>query len=211
MLTQYNQIVIGSFKEFFQSVDTNNLSEVQQVLKKLNFMLANRALELACYYSMPLEPCQITTKEVPDLVRAHLHHSSTYNPKHSIRGRPHMRGDPYHRYAWQSSPLPGYQVHYERLDNCVYSNNSFHNSHTCNNSQHVSPLTFRNTPNNSNNQINGINLLSPNNSNILGCLQSQILGSQTQALQHSMLNSVKIFDGNNKSEFTSWAECGECS
>ena len=99
MLTQYNRIVIGSFKEFFQSVDTYNLSEVLQVLKELNFMLANRVPELACYYNMPLEPCQITAEEVPDLVRAHLHHSSAYNPKHSIRGRPHIRGNPYHWYV----------------------------------------------------------------------------------------------------------------
>ena len=41
MLTQYIRIVIGSFKEFFQLVDTNNLSEVLQALKELNFMLAN--------------------------------------------------------------------------------------------------------------------------------------------------------------------------
>ena len=138
MLTQYSRIVIGSFKEFFQSVDMNNLSEVLQVLKELNFMLANRAPELACYYNMPLEPCQITAEEVPDLVRAHLHHSSAYNLEHSVRGRPHMRGNPYHRYAWQSSPLPRYQVHYKRSDNCVYSNRSFHNSHTRDNNQHVS-------------------------------------------------------------------------
>ena len=101
MLTQYNQIVIGSFKEFFQSVDMNNLSEVLQALKELNFVLANRAPELACYYNMPLEPHQITTEEVPDLVRAHLHHSSAYNPEHKVRGRPHIRGNPYHRYARQ--------------------------------------------------------------------------------------------------------------
>ena len=139
MLTQYNQIVIGSSKEFFQSVDTNNLSEVLQALKELNFMLANRALELVCYYNMPLEPCQITTEEVPDLVRAHLHHNSAYNPENSIWGRPHARGNPYHRYARQSSPLPRYQVHYDRSDNHVYSNRSFHNIHTCNNNQHASP------------------------------------------------------------------------
>ena len=46
MLTQYNQIVIGCFKEFFQSVNMNNLSEVLQALKELNFVLANRAQEL---------------------------------------------------------------------------------------------------------------------------------------------------------------------
>ena len=56
MLTHYNRIVIGSFKEFFQSVNTNNLAEVLQALKDLNFMLANRAPELALHYNMPLEP-----------------------------------------------------------------------------------------------------------------------------------------------------------
>ena len=60
MLTHYNRIVIGSFKEFFQSINTNNLAEVLQALKELNFMLANRAPELAAHYNMPLEPCQIT-------------------------------------------------------------------------------------------------------------------------------------------------------
>ena len=40
MLTHYNRIVIGYFKDFFQSVNTNNLAEVLQALKELNFMLA---------------------------------------------------------------------------------------------------------------------------------------------------------------------------
>ena len=103
MLTQYNRIVKGSFKEFFQLVNMNNLSEVLQALinlKELNFVLANRAPELASHYNMPLEPCQITAEEVPDPVRAHLYHSSAYNPEHSIRGRPCIRGNPYHRYTW---------------------------------------------------------------------------------------------------------------
>ena len=43
MLTHYNRIVIGCFKEFFQSINTNNLAEVLQALKELNVMLANRA------------------------------------------------------------------------------------------------------------------------------------------------------------------------
>ena len=56
MLTHYNRIVIGSFKEFFQSINTNNLAEVLQALKELNFILANRAPELASHYNMVLEP-----------------------------------------------------------------------------------------------------------------------------------------------------------
>ena len=169
-------------------------------------MLANRAPELACYYKMPLEPCQITAEEVPDLVMAHLHHSSAYNLETSVRGRPHKRGNPYHRYARQLSPLPRYEVHYKMSDNHVYSNRSFHNTHMHDNSQHIYPQTIGNTPNNSNNQINSMHVQSPNNSNILGCLQSQIIGLQTQPLQHFILNSVKIFDGNNKSKLTSGAK-----
>ena len=42
MLTHYNRIAIGSFKEFFQSINTNNWAEVLQALKVLNFILANR-------------------------------------------------------------------------------------------------------------------------------------------------------------------------
>ena len=56
MLTHYNRIVIGSFKEFFQSVNTNNLAEVLQALKELIFVLANRAPDLASHYNMALEP-----------------------------------------------------------------------------------------------------------------------------------------------------------
>ena len=149
-------------------------------------MPTNRAPELACYYNMSLELCQITAEKVPDLVRANLNHSSAYNPEHSIRRSPHIRGNPYHWYAWQSSPLPRYQVRYERSDNHVYSNRSFNNSHTCDNNQHVSPQTVRNTPNTTNNQVNSINIQSLKNSNMLDCVQSQILGLQIQALQHFM-------------------------
>ena len=56
MLTHYNIIVIGSFKEFFQCINTNNLAEVLQALTELNFVLANRAAELALHYNTPLEP-----------------------------------------------------------------------------------------------------------------------------------------------------------
>ena len=49
MLSHYNRIVIGCFKDIFQLVNTNNLAAVLQALKKLNFMLANRAPELAAH------------------------------------------------------------------------------------------------------------------------------------------------------------------
>ena len=67
MLTHYNRIVIGSFKEFFQSINTNNLAEVLQALKELNFMLANRAPELASHYNMALELHQLQQKKFLNL------------------------------------------------------------------------------------------------------------------------------------------------
>ena len=57
MLTHYNRVVIGCFKDFFRSVDMNNLTEVLQALKELNFILTNRAPQLAAHYNMMLEPC----------------------------------------------------------------------------------------------------------------------------------------------------------
>ena len=113
MLMHYNRIVIGSFKEFFQSVNTNNLAEVLQALKELNFILANRAPELAWHYNMELEPQQITAEEVPELVRAHLNCNTAYNLEDSIRGRPCSRGSQHHWYSQQSLPLPRYNQHSE--------------------------------------------------------------------------------------------------
>ena len=152
---------------------------------------------------MELEPKQITV-EVGDLVRAHLNCNTAYNPEHSIRGRPHSRGNQHHQYSQQSLLLPRYNQHSERSETHFYSNRNYGNTHHCITSQHNSPHTVRNTPNTGNNPVNAVATQSPNNSNIIESLQSQILGLQTQALQQSMLNSIKIFDGNNKSEFTSW-------
>ena len=130
-------------------------------------------------------------------------------PEHSIRGRPHSRGNQYHQYSWQSSPLLRYNQQSERSDTHFHSNRNYGNTHHHINSQCNSPQTVRNTPNTSNNQVNTITTQSPNNSDLIGSLQSQILGLQTQALQQSMLNSIKIFNGTNKSKFTSWAQSVE--
>ena len=64
MLTHYNRIITGCFKDFFQSIDANNLAEVLQALNELTFVLANRAPELAAHYNMALEPRQIFAEEV---------------------------------------------------------------------------------------------------------------------------------------------------
>ena len=90
-----------------------------------------------------------------------------------------------------------------------HSNRNYGNTHHHVTNQHKSPHTVRNTPNTSNNQAAPTAMQCPNNSNIIEHLQSQILGLQMQALQQSMLNSIKIFNCNNKSEFTSWAQSVE--
>ena len=53
MVNHYNHIVVGCFKEIFQTVDTNNLPAVLQALKELNFILANRAPEISAHYGLP--------------------------------------------------------------------------------------------------------------------------------------------------------------
>ena len=53
MLNHYNHIVVGSFKEIFQGIDTNNLPAVLQALKELNFILPNRAHELSAHNGFP--------------------------------------------------------------------------------------------------------------------------------------------------------------
>ena len=210
MLTHYNRMVIGCFKDFFQSIDTNNLVEVLQALKELNFMLANRAPELAAHYNMALEPCQISA-EVPDLGKAQLHCATAYNPEQSIRGISHYRGNQYHWYFRQSSPLPRYNQQTQRSNACFHPhpNRNYSNTHYHNSSKHNSPHSIRNVHNTSDSQVNAIAPESPNASDLIVLLQSQILGLQTQALQQSTLNLIKIFDGTNKSKFTSWVQSVE--
>ena len=60
-----------------------------------------------------------------------------------------------------------------------------------------------------NTQHGAMDMPPSNTSDILGSLQSQILGLQTHPLQQSMLNSIKIFNGSNKAEFTAWAQSVE--
>ena len=160
MLTHYNRVVIGCFKDFFQSVNTNNLAEVLKSLKELNFMLANRALELAAHYNMTLEPHQNSAEEVPDLVKAHLYHATAYNPKQSIRGRPHSRGNQYHWYNRQSSPLPRYNQQEQRSDASFHPhpNRNYSNTHYHNNSKRNSPRPIRHAHNTSSSQVNAIGL-----------------------------------------------------
>ena len=171
-------------------------------------MPANRALELAAHYNMTLEPHQISAEEVPDLVKAHPHHATAYKPDHSIRGRPHFRGNQYHQHNRQSSPLPRYNQQDQRSDAHFHPhpNRNYNNTHYQYNSEHNSPHPIRHAHNTSNNQVNAIGSQSPNMSDLTGSLQSQILGLQTQVLQQSTLNSINIFDGSNKSKFTLWVQ-----
>ena len=98
-LNHYNCIVVGCFKEIFQGVDTNNLPAVLQALKQLNFILPNRAPKLSAHYGFPLEPCQISTEEVPDFISTYLSRPAANPPEHSSRGRPMTRGNHQYRPA----------------------------------------------------------------------------------------------------------------
>ena len=111
-------------------------------------------------------------------------------------------------YNRQSSPLPRYNQQTNRSDMHFYSHNhrNYNNTSYHDSNEHNSPHPTRNTYNTSNNQVNAINPQSPNMSDILDSLQGQILGLQMQALQQSTLNSIKIFDGSNKGEFTMRAQ-----
>ena len=75
---------------------------------------------------------------------------------------------------------------------------------------HSSPTHSHNAPNtsfhNTGNMQHNIDVHPSNTSDILGLLQSQILGLQMQPLQQSTLNSIKIYNGSNKAGFTAWAE-----
>ena len=64
-------------------------------------------------------------------------------------------------------------------------------------------------PNSNNMQQNPVSIQPSNTSDIIERLQSQILGLQMHPLQQSTLNSIKIFDGSNKAEFTTWVQSVE--
>ena len=198
MLSHYNHILIGCFKDIFQSEDTNNLAAVLQALKELIFMLANRAPELAAHYGMPLEPHQVSVEEVPDFVSAYLNRPTTYNIEHSSRGRARARGVQHNRYKRQSSPVPRYNQQSHRSDvHChsntdrLYNQTSYNSRNRCHlhsslNHLHNVPIN----PYNSSNVQHNIDMHSSNTSDILGSLQSQLLGLQMQPLQQSTLNSI---------------------
>ena len=116
MLSCYNHIVVGCFKDIFQTVDTNNLPALLQALKELNFILANRAPELSAHYGIPLEPWHVCAEKVPDFVSAYLHRSTAKSAEHSSRERPRTRGNQQYRPSRQSLPVPRYNRQTNRSD-----------------------------------------------------------------------------------------------
>ena len=56
------------------------------------------------------------------------------------------------------------------------------------------------------NTSNTPNIYPLNTSELIGSLQNQIIGLQSQPLQQSKLYSIKKFDGTNKAEFATWAQ-----
>ena len=217
MLSHYNCILIGCFQDIFQTVDTNNLSAVLQALKELNFVLADRAPELSTHYGIPLEPQQVSIEEVPDFISEYLNRLTANIHKCSSRGRPRTRGNEHYRHARQSSPVPRYDQPASRLDTYAHSckDRSYHHpiynnrdrchlysspNHSCN------PANNSYHNNNSNMPCSTNDMHSLNMSELIDSLQSQILGLLIHPLQQPMLNSIKIFDGTNKADFTAWVQ-----
>ena len=121
MLSHYNHILIGCFKDIFQHVDTNNLSAILQALKELYFILANRAPELSAHYCILLKPWQVSAEGVPDFVSAYLTRPTVNPVEHGSKGRLMTRGNQHNRYTSQSSPVPRYNQQTCRSDVHSYS------------------------------------------------------------------------------------------
>ena len=218
MLSHYNHILIGCFKDIFQTVDTNNLSAILQALKELNFILANRAPELASCYGMPLEPQQVFTEEESNFINAYLNRPTANSTEHSSRGRPRTRGYQHYRHIRQSSPVPRYNQQTNRSDTYShshrarpsyqprYSTRDRHHSYSSPKTQYLHNQVGNSCQNNSNMPHNANNMYPLNMPELIGSLQSQIIGLQSQLLQQSTLNSIKTFDGTNKAEFTPWVQ-----
>ena len=203
MLSHYNHIVIGCSKDIFQNVDTNNLSAGLQALKELNFILANRSPELSAHYGFPLEPQQISTEEVPDFVSAYLHRPAANSDEHSSRGRPRARGNQHYRPLRQSLPVPRYNRQTNRSDayphsqrarssyQSGYSDRDRCHSYSSPKNQYLHNEACNSYHNNSNTPHIANDMYPLNTSELIGSLQSQIKGLQSQPLQQSTLNSIK--------------------
>ena len=215
MFSHYNHILIGYFKDIFQHVHTNNLSAVLQALKELNFILANRAPELSAHYGISLEPQHVFAEEVLNFVSTYLTRPTANTIEHSSRGRPRTRGNQHNQYTRESSLVLRYNQQTHRSDIHAYSNKdrSYNQTSYDNRNSHHSHSSLNHSCNPVNNSYHdtssmpcNIDMHTSNTSDILGSLQSQILGLQTHPLQQSTQNSIKIFDGSNKADFTAWAQ-----
>ena len=199
-------------------MDTNNLSAVLQALKELNFILANKAPELAAHYGLSLEPWQVSAEEVPDLISVYLNRPTANSIKHSSKGWPRTRGNLHYKYIRQSSSVPRYNWQTIRSDTYShshrarpshqhrYSTRDRCHSYSSPKTQYLHNQTGNSYQNNSNMSHNANNMHPLNTSELIGLLQSQIIDLQSQLLQQSKLNSIKIFNGTNKAEFTTWVQ-----
>ena len=204
------------FKDIFQMLDTDNLSTVLQALKELNFILANRAPELSAHYGFPLEPQQASPEEVPDFVSAYLHRPTANATEHSSRGRPSTRGNQHYRPSRQS--LPRYNRQTNRPDTYPdshrarysyqprYNDRDRHCSYSSPKNTYLHNQASNSYQSSSNMPHNATDMYPLNTSELIGSLQSQIIGLQVQPLQQSTLNSIIMFNGTNKAKFTTWAQ-----
>ena len=205
MLNHYNCIVVGCFKECFQEFDTNNLPAVLQALKELNFILANRALELSAHRGFSLEPWKISTEEVPDFISTYLSRLTANPSNYNSRERLRTRGNHQYRPPRQSSPVPSYNYNdrtrqinrsdtypnfnrvcqKERSYQSRYGDKDRHHPYSSPRHWHQYNQASHHYSNNSHVQHNAHNMSTLNTSDIIGSLQSQIIGLHSQPLQHA--------------------------
>ena len=197
-------------------MDTNDLSAVLQALKELNFILANRAPELSAHYGFPLEPQQVSTEEVPDLISAYLHRPAANSAEHNSRERPRTRGKQHNRPSRQSLPVPKYNRQTNRSDTYPHSHRAIssyqpryndrdrHHLYSSPKNQYSHNQARNSYQNSSNVPHNATDMYPLNTLKLIGLLQNQIIGLQLWPLQQSTLDSIKTFDGTNKAEFATW-------
>ena len=215
MLSHYNHIVVGCFKDIFQTVNTNNLPAVLQGLKELNFILANRAPELSAHCGFPLEPQQVSAPKRYLISSVHTFMDLLPTPLNiAVEEDQGTRGNQQYRPSRQSSPVPRYNRQTNRSDACPHFNRArssyqsrYSDRDRCHSySSHKYQHLHNQASCSHHNASNTPNMYPLNTSELIGSLQSQIIGLQLQLLQQSMLNSTKMFDDTNKPKFATWAQ-----
>ena len=140
---------------------------------------------------------------MPDFISAYLHRPTTNPADHSNRGRPRTRHNHQYRPSKQFLPVPRYHRQSNRSDayphlsrarssyQSRYSDRDRHHSYSSFKNQHPHNQASHSYHNNSNIPCNTPDMYPLKTSELIGSLQSQIIGLQLQLLQQATSNSIK--------------------